>query len=130
MGQTYQTKISSVNQRLDPFSPLLPDGWAVDKEGAINRYEGTRWKRFAPPTCQDLNAVHMVSSTDGWAVGDKGVLLRYECTSWTTVPSPATERLNDISFVNPRYAWVVGKFGTFLNLSAPQPPIIAWREIF
>jgi hypothetical protein len=105
------------------------DGWAVGRDGTILHYDGTSWSTASSPTSEHLEAVVMVSATDGWAVGKKGEILRYTCTSWTTVPSPTIEDLNGLSFVNPREGWAVGDTGTIANLSAPQPPIIAWREV-
>jgi hypothetical protein len=37
---------------------------------------------WTSPTTQNLQSVHMVSTTDGWAVGTSGTIIRWTGTEW------------------------------------------------
>jgi hypothetical protein len=83
--------------------------------GVIIKYNGT-WAIDPSPTTNNLNGLHLTSSTSGWAVGDGGKILKYSGINWSHFQSPIITNLKDIYLNAQNDGWSVGDGGLYLRL--------------
>ncbi len=123
-------------QNLNGISMLsATDGWAVGVRigGGANQWTFLRWNNPVVNTwnritvntpgtsAQNLNAVHLLSTTEGWAVGNAGGggggctnnarILRWFTGAWNCVASPSNQNLNAVYALASNDAWAVGNRG-------------------
>ncbi|MBI5234886.1 MAG: hypothetical protein HY886_01360 [Deltaproteobacteria bacterium] len=113
---------------VDMLSPT--EGWAVGANGAIRRWDGTKWKVFPSPIDSSVGSttwpaglygIDMLSSTLGWAVyantsSGLGKMIRFDGTRWSeeTIPS-GTPSLYVVKMLSSTDGWAAGASGTMLR---------------
>ncbi len=101
----------------DAFGFSARDVWAVGTFGAVWRYDGDRWREFARPTQEWLEAVWGRSPADLFAAGDEGTVLHFNGTDWKTLRTGIKNRLYSIAGLDDGTAYVTGSFGTVLRVA-------------
>ncbi|MBN2493674.1 MAG: hypothetical protein JXR96_03695 [Deltaproteobacteria bacterium] len=92
---------------------LGPDSaWAAGVGGAIQRFDGARWRRYDLGPRDDLNDIWSHGS-EVWAVGRQGAVLRKTPHGWQTSVAavPSSPDLHAIWGSGNGPIWVVGGFG-------------------
>ena len=100
----------------DAFGFSDSDVWAVGTFGAVWHYDGSRWREFARPTEEWLEAVWGRSPQDLFAAGDEGTVLHFDGTGWTTLRTGIKNRLYSIAGLDDGSTYVTGSFGTVLRV--------------
>jgi hypothetical protein len=86
----------------------------VGIQGAIDRFDGTRWSTMRPAGGQGLLSVWGASRDAIFASGYGGTLLRSNGVSWQTLPSPTTSGIPSVWGVRADSVWAVTYNGEIL----------------
>lgn len=86
----------------------------VGIQGAIDRFDGTRWTSMRAAGGQGLLSVWGASPNAIYATGFAGTLLRYNGVSWQTLPSPTTAGIPSVWGARADSVWAVTYNGEIL----------------
>jgi uncharacterized protein YjdB len=86
----------------------------VGVQGAIDRFDGTRWSVMRPGGGQGLLSVWGASSNTIFASGFNGTLLRFDGGNWQTLPSPTTAGIPSVWGARADSVWAVTYNGEIL----------------
>jgi len=88
--------------------------FGVGIQGAIDRFDGTRWSTSRPAGGQGLLAVWGASPTAVFASGFGGTMLRFDGTSWRSMVTRTTSLIASVWGVKPDSVWAVSNAGEIL----------------
>jgi hypothetical protein len=86
----------------------------VGVQGAIDRFDGTRWSSLRPGGGQGLMSVWGASRDAVFASGYGGTLLRFNGSSWQNMPSPTAAGIPSIWGARADSVWAVTYNGEIL----------------
>lgn len=99
----------------DVFFVSENEGYAVNENGSIARFQNGRWALLSDQNRQPLKSVWATAGVV-WAVGVGGTIVQVVGTTFTDrTPSPAPPNLLGVSGTGPNDVWFVGTSGSVLR---------------